>query len=146
MGTASLGGSKMSGESGVLESGKIVILLQGRFAGHKAVIVRAYPSGTKKRPFPHAMVAGVDRYPLKVTKAMNKRTVSKRSRVKTFIKVVNLAHVMPTRYKFEGIELRHVVNEQMLKPNRRYKARKIVQTKFEKRYRAGKTPFFFTKL
>ncbi len=49
-----------------LEKGKIVILLNGRYAGHKAVIVRANEAGTKDRPYPHLVVAGVDRAPLKV--------------------------------------------------------------------------------
>lgn len=43
-----------------LEPGKIVILLQGRFAGHKAVVVKCHEAGTKERKYPHIVVAGVD--------------------------------------------------------------------------------------
>jgi large subunit ribosomal protein L27e len=50
-----------------------------------------------QRPFAHALVAGVERTPLKVTKSMSKKMVAKRSRVKPFIKVVNYNHLMPTR-------------------------------------------------
>lgn len=32
-----------------LEPGKIVILTSGRYAGHKAVIIRVHPNGTKDR-------------------------------------------------------------------------------------------------
>jgi large subunit ribosomal protein L27e len=41
----------------------------------------------QERPYPHAIVAGVDRYPRKVTKGMGKKRIEKRSKVKPFIKV-----------------------------------------------------------
>ncbi|KAF9319461.1 hypothetical protein BG003_008986, partial [Podila horticola] len=43
--------------------------------------------GTKERGYGHAIVAGVERYPLKITKNMGKKRVAKRSKVKPFIKV-----------------------------------------------------------
>jgi len=54
----------------VLRPGKVVILLHGRFAGRKAVIVKTYDEGTDERRFGHCIVAGIDRYPRKVTKKM----------------------------------------------------------------------------
>ena len=53
--------------------------------------------GTKERGYGHAIVAGVERYPLKITKNMGKKRVAKRSKVKPFIKVINYNHMMPTR-------------------------------------------------
>merc|ERR1711879_71753 len=84
-----------------LKSGKVVILLQGKYAGRKAVIVKSYDEGTNERPYGHCMVAGINRYPLKVTKNMGAKRLAKRSKVKPFIKVVNYNHIMPTRYSFE---------------------------------------------
>jgi hypothetical protein len=52
----------------------------------------------KQRPFPTLLVAGIERYPLKVTRKMGRRKVARRSQVKPFLKIVNVAHVMPTRY------------------------------------------------
>lgn len=46
----------------------------------------------------HFPVAGIERYPRKVTKSMGKKKIAKRSKVKPFVKVVNFNHVMPTRY------------------------------------------------
>ena len=46
---------------GVIKSGKVVIVLQGRFAGRKAIVVKAYDDGNAERRFAHAMVAGIDR-------------------------------------------------------------------------------------
>ena len=38
------------------------------------------------------------RAPKKVTKNMGEKKIAKRIRTKTFVKYVNLNHVMPTRY------------------------------------------------
>ena len=37
---------------------------------------------SQERPYPHAIVAGVDRYPRKVTKGMGKKRIEKRSKVR----------------------------------------------------------------
>ena len=66
---------------------QVAIVLQGRQAGKKVVIVKQNDEGTKERPYPHAIVAGIERYPLKVTKRMGAKKLAKRSKVKPFIKV-----------------------------------------------------------
>jgi large subunit ribosomal protein L27e len=78
-------------------AGKVVVLLNGRYAGKKAVIVKTVDEGNEKRPYPHAIVAGVEKYPLKINKSMGQKRVAKRSRVHPFVKVVNFNHIMPTR-------------------------------------------------
>ena len=128
-----------------LEPGKIVILTAGRYAGRKAVIVKVHDQGTKDRPYGHCVVAGVDRAPLKVTRAMSQRKVAKRTRVKPFVKVVNFNHIMPTRYSY-NVDLKAQVNKKTLKPGRRSYARRHVRKVFEERHRAGKSQWFFTPL
>jgi large subunit ribosomal protein L27e len=81
----------------ILKPGRVVILLGGRFAGRKAIVVKAYDDGTQDRPYPHALIAGVDKYPRKVTKVMSKKTVAKRSTVRPFIKVQTYTNLLPTR-------------------------------------------------
>ena len=49
-----------------LKTGKVVLLLQGRFAGKKAVIVQNNDNGTKERNYGHCLVAGVEKAPKKV--------------------------------------------------------------------------------
>ena len=49
-----------------LKAGKVVLLLQGRMAGKKAVIVKNYDEGTSSRPYGHALVCGLATYPRKV--------------------------------------------------------------------------------
>ena len=82
----------------IMKAGKVVLVLAGRYAGRKAVIVKPNDEGTADKPFGHALIAGIDRYPRKVTKRMSKRKFKLRSKVKPFLKVVNYNHLMPTRY------------------------------------------------
>ena len=71
----------------IMKSGKVVLVLSGRFAGRKAVIVKPTDDGTTDKPFGHALVAGIDRYPRKVTKRMAKKKIKMRSKIKPFLKV-----------------------------------------------------------
>ena len=48
------------------QAGKVVILLTGRYAGKKAVIVRNYDDGTTGRKYGHAVVCGLSKEPRKV--------------------------------------------------------------------------------
>merc|ERR1711924_96630 len=91
-----------------LKDGKIVVILQGRYAGKKAVILKTMDDNTKERPYGHCVVVGVAKTPLPITRAMCKPTpkmkklVKKRSTIKPFVKMVNFTHVMPTRYSVES--------------------------------------------
>ncbi len=79
------------------------------------------------------MIAGIDTYPLKVTKTMSQKKIKKRSRVKPFIKAVNFNHIMPTRYNVD-IDVKSVVNPSNLKKeDARIEARKEVKKLFENR-------------
>ncbi|KAJ3320525.1 60S ribosomal protein L27 [Boothiomyces sp. JEL0866] len=129
-----------------LQNGKVVLLLQGRQAGKKAVIVKSYEEGTKERRYPHAIVAGIERYPLKITKSMGKKKVAKRSKVKPFVKVVNFNHVMPTRYSIDVDVKQAVTAESFKEPTQRIAARKAIRKLFEERYNSGKNKWFFQKL
>lgn len=71
----------------IMKPGKIVIVLCGRYAGRKAIVVRTFDDGTSDKQFGHALVAGIDRYPRKVTKKMGKAKLKKKSKIKPFLKV-----------------------------------------------------------
>lgn len=81
----------------IMKPGKVVIILGGRYAGRKGIIVKNYDDGSNERHYGHALIVGIDKYPLKVTKNMGKKRVKKRTRIKSFVKVVNYNHIMPTR-------------------------------------------------
>ncbi|KAA8495086.1 60S ribosomal protein L27-B [Porphyridium purpureum] len=131
-----------------LKAGKCVLVLKGRYAGKKAVIVQNYDGESKSHPFGHALVAGVSRYPRKVTKDMSKKKVARRSIIKTFIKKVNYNHLMPTRYTLDlGEPLREAVpNDAAADVSVRKDAKVAVRKLFTERYNGGKNRWFFAAL
>merc|ERR1712093_200020 len=114
----------------IAKPGKVVIILSGRYSGRKAVILKQSDEGTKERPYPHAIVAGVDRYPRKITKRMGAKKVSKRSKVKPFVKAVKGS----------------VSAETLKEESQRLDAKKNVKKVFEQKYSAGQNKWFFTPL
>merc|ERR1711977_86040 len=140
-----------------LKEGKIVVLLQGRYAGKKAVILKTDDEGSKERSYGHCVVAGVAKAPLPITKAMCKATpkmkklVQRRSRIKTFVKIVNYTHVMPTRYAVENTMVKNLkgilTSDTFTDPQAKTKflaaARKVFQDKYKER--EGQ-PWLFEKL
>jgi large subunit ribosomal protein L27e len=111
------------------------------------VIVQPQDNGSKAHPFPHALVAGIERYPQQITRRMSKARQSKRSKVKPFIKVINYNHLMPTRYTLELEGLKNVVtNETFTEVSHREEAKKTVKKALEERYVSGKNRWFFTPL
>ncbi|KAK4398722.1 60S ribosomal protein L27 [Sesamum angolense] len=89
-----------------LKPNKAVILLQGRFAGHKATIVRNFDDGTRDRAYGHCLVAGIAKYPSKIIRKDSAKKQAKKSRVKAFIKLVNYisyhANALHSRRGSEG--------------------------------------------
>ena len=49
-----------------MQANKVVVLLNGRYAGRKAVIVKNFDDGQSGRQYGHALVAGIATYPRKV--------------------------------------------------------------------------------
>ncbi|KAE8814989.1 60S ribosomal protein L27-3 [Hordeum vulgare] len=92
-----------------LKPGKAVILLQGRYAGKKAVIMRVFEEGTRDRPYGQCLVAGLAKYPKKVIRKDSAKKTAKKSRVKVFLKLVNFTHLMPIRYTLD-VGLKEVVS------------------------------------
>ncbi|KAM7338871.1 hypothetical protein ACRRTK_002355 [Alexandromys fortis] len=98
----------------------------------QAVIVKNIDDGTSDRPYSHALVAGIDRYPRKVTAAMGKKKVAKRSKIKSFVKVYNYNHLMPTRYSVDIPLDKTVVHKDVFRdPALKRKARREAKVKFE---------------
>merc|ERR1712007_203242 len=130
-----------------IKSGRVVILTAGRYAGKKAVVVKETNDGSGERMYGHALVAGIDRYPRKVTKSMGKKKIAKRNKMKPFIKVVNFSHLLATRYSVDMPINKETVNKESLKDaTTKRKARAHVKTVMEDRYKTGKNPWFFQKL
>ncbi|KAH9171810.1 60S ribosomal protein L27 [Lactarius sanguifluus] len=131
----------------VYKPGKVAIVLQGRQAGKKVVIIKQVDDGTKERQYPHAIVAGIERYPRKVTKRMGAKRLARRSKVKPFIKVVNYSHLFPTRYSVELDGLKGILSSETFKePSQREDSKKQLKKLLEERYTGGKNKWFFQPL
>eukprot|EP00457_Paulinella_chromatophora_P009066 gb/GEZN01009120.1/.p2 GENE.gb/GEZN01009120.1/~~gb/GEZN01009120.1/.p2 ORF type:complete len:141 (-),score=33.76 gb/GEZN01009120.1/:75-497(-) len=134
-----------------IKAGKVVIVLTGRYAGKKAIVVKAFDDGSKERKFGHVLVAGIERYPQPVTKSMSKKKIIKRSKVKPFVKFINFSHVLPTRYSVSDIDVKAALTPTAMKKlDSRIEAKKAIKKLFEARYMKSKTTtgtqYFFQKL
>merc|ERR1719444_349325 len=119
-----------------IKAGRVVVLLQGRYAGKKAIVVKVFDDGTKARSFGHCLVAGVDKAPLKVTQRMSKKKITKRQRVKPFVKYTNYNHIMPTRYQVpaEVQPATMVTDQQMASSDGRVEAKKYVKKLLQEKF------------
>lgn len=138
-----------------MKQGKIVILLQGKYAGKKAVILQNQELGTSKRSYGHCTVAGIEKYPRRVKRSMSKNKIAMRSQITPFIKVVNHNHIMPTRYTLDvsdtvksGIDTAAFASSgaNSERPEARVESRDAIKKEFQQRYNAGKNRWFFTAL
>nr|QBH73531.1 60S ribosomal protein L27e [Thermobia domestica] len=129
----------------IMRQGRVVLVLSGRYAGKKAIILKNSDDGTQDKQYGHALVAGIDRYPRKVVKRMSKAKIHKRSKIKPFVKVFNYNHLMPTRYIVD-IALEKTNIKDLKDPMKRKKARYQAKVKFEERYKSGRNEWFFQKL
>lgn len=139
------------------ESGKVVIILSGRHAGKKAVVVKTFDDGNSEKRFSHCLVAGLARGPRKVTRSMSKAKVEKRSKeIKPFVKYINQRHVFPTRYVVD-LDLKKAVDEaELVEPERKKEVKKNLKKLFVDRYmnqkevtsekKAQGSSYFFQKL
>lgn len=119
-----------------MQKGRVVILLAGRRAGKKAIIIKQVDAGKKNRKFGHALVAGVDTAPRKITKGMSEKKIKRKSNIKPFVKYVNYTHLLATRFTVkEDFDLKSIVTEEALEaPEERKAMMKSLRGKLEARY------------
>ena len=138
---------------GFMKQGRICILTSGRFAGKKAIIVSQHDSRAN-RQFPHAVVAGIERHPKRVTRRMGKKRIARKSHIKPFLKAVNLSHLLPTRYVVKDFEFEGINDNILKEKEQKAEAKKTLRQVFEKKYlhpssaedKGENTKFFFKKL
>lgn len=150
------GSSDDLGSSGPAQLGHAVHVQSGSsrrltwvlfFPAIQVVIIQPVDTGNKAHPYGHALVAGIERYPSKITRRMSKTRQEKRSKIKPFVKVVNYNHLMPTRYTLELEGLKGAITSDTFKEvSQREDAKKTVKKTLEERYTSGKNRWFFTPL
>ncbi|XP_075420681.1 large ribosomal subunit protein eL27-like [Tenrec ecaudatus] len=126
---------------------KVVLVLVGCYLGCKAVIVKNIDDGTSDCPYSYILVAGIDHYPCRVTAVVGKKKIAKRSKIKSFVKVYNYNHLMPTRCSVDSPLDKTIINKDVFRdPALKRKACREAKVKFEERYKTGKKKWFFQKL
>jgi large subunit ribosomal protein L27e len=94
--------------------GKVVLVLNGRYAGHKGIIIRSNYESVKDRKYPHCLVVGLAKGPRKPTKKNIAKLQDRIKKLETskekndqvkllksfgvFIKTYNMSHLLATRY------------------------------------------------
>ena len=100
-----------------------MIILNGRYAGRKGIIVKSNYESNKERKYPHCLVVGLSKGPRKATKKSLKKledtiknlekkenSTERINRLKSFgifIKTYNMSHLLVTRYSIKedfGVE------------------------------------------
>lgn len=61
---------------GIIKGGKVVVLLNGRYAGRKAVVVKSYEDGTSDRKFSHAIGNAINQHIINITSSCHAHTAS----------------------------------------------------------------------
>ncbi|GFS57423.1 60S ribosomal protein L27 [Trichonephila inaurata madagascariensis] len=106
----------------IMKVGKVVLVLNGRYAGRKAVVVKGKNVSLSRS--------------LKEAHCLKSVWIPCTSRV----------NISP-RYMVDIAFDKSIVNKEVLKdPAKRRKARRDVKAKFEERYKTGKSRWFFQKL
>jgi large subunit ribosomal protein L27e len=132
-----------------------VIILHGKHAGKKCVVLHTNDQGTNKHSFGHCVVAGIEKYPRKVTKRMSAKKIAARSKITPFIKLINYRHILPTRYAFDiGDETKQAVDTGAFStsaskednPEARKKSVIAVKKALEAKYKTGRSPWMFKPL
>ncbi|XP_051017586.1 60S ribosomal protein L27-like [Acomys russatus] len=130
--------------SKVMKPRKVVLVLAGCYSGRKAIIVKNVDDVTSHRPYSHALVAGFNRSPRKVTAVMDKKKITMKSKIKSFVKARNYNHLIATRYSVDIPLDKTVVNKDVfIDPVLKGKARWEAKVKFEERCKTAKNKWFF---
>ncbi|KAH8876293.1 60S ribosomal protein L27 [Schistosoma japonicum] len=131
----------------LMRPGVVVLVLAGRYAGRKAIVIKSYDEGSGDKPYGHALVVGIDRYPRRILKRMGKKRMESRCKIKPFVKVVNYNHLMPTRHSVNIVFDTKVINKNALgDKSLRKKAKLEAKLKLQQRYKSNENPWFFHKL
>jgi large subunit ribosomal protein L27e len=87
----------------VYKQGRIVLILNGRFSGCKAVVMNKDHSSIKQKAsnFDSVFLLGISKSPCKITKKMNSEKIVRKNKIKIFLKEMNKNHILPTRYNID---------------------------------------------
>ena len=127
----------------IIKPGLVCIVLQGRHAGKKAVIVEALPHSEKGS---YAIVAGIAALPRRITNSMSDEEAVRRGTVRSFVKCMNVNHLMPTSCRLENNYKDFISTQTVADVTKRREIIETINKDFQKRILEHKDTWFFTKL
>lgn len=123
----------------IFKPNMIVVLTNGRLAGKKAVVLKALENG-------HILVAGINRIPTLSEEFMTAAQKRKNEKFLTFIKKVNVNHVLATRYRADigltALDINNSIQDLAVKRGMNEEANKIMKNAYESK----KAKWLFTSL
>merc|ERR1712216_422367 len=86
------------GMSSCFKKGRIVIILNGRHAGKKAIVIKDKISSVNNSLSKNIGIIGIKNLPSKENRKKQSGTIGSKRGIKVFLKLMNKNHVLPTRY------------------------------------------------
>jgi ribosomal protein L14E/L6E/L27E len=128
----------------MFEEHTVVILMKGRHAGCKAVVLKTPPEEKYIR------VAGIDKYPKKVKEGMAEKQKKKAGGMSVFIKKINPMHALITRYKADvglgKVDHAGAFDDPVVRKKTLNEVRKIMEDAYTLSVSNGESHFLFRKL
>ncbi|XP_060224924.1 large ribosomal subunit protein eL27-like [Meriones unguiculatus] len=98
-----------------MKPGKVVLVLAGSNSKCKAIIMKTIDDGTLDCSYSQVLLAGIDRHSQRMTAALGGKKIAKKSKIKSFVKVCNYNHFMPTGYSVDIPLDKTVVNKDVFR-------------------------------
>lgn len=129
----------------IFKTGMICVVLRGRHAGKKATVVNVLePAKDSKGSY--VIIAGVDSLPRRLNPELKDERIIRRRGMRTFIKRMNVNHLMPTAYTFSHTFSQKINADTLADKTKKHQAIELVTQDFTQRLNDNKDGWFFTKL
>ncbi|CAH8483985.1 unnamed protein product [Dicrocoelium dendriticum] len=131
----------------IMRPGVVALVLAGRYTGRKGIVIKSYDDGSKEKPYGHALIVGIDRYPRRIVRRMGKKRMESRCKIKPFVKIINYNHLLPTRHMVNiPFDTKLINKNALMDKSLRRKARLEAKLKLQQRYKSRENPWLFSKL
>jgi large subunit ribosomal protein L27e len=141
----------MAASAPLITPGRFVILLNGRHAGKKAVVLTASQGPTEGRKYPHAVVLGIEKSPKTLQKSMSQEVLVARTQIKVFVKTVNFNHLLLTRHQLKEDDFWSKVKPEVIvnslkDPSEKKAVLEVAAGVLRQKYLNNKFPWLFKPL
>ena len=132
----------------ILNKGMGVVILRGRHAGKKGVIIEVHnQKNDDLNNHPHVLVVGVEGTPKRITGKTSDYQKQKRTTVRPFVKIMNQNHILPTRYTLDlKLDEGFISLEKVLDPSQKKTTKTRLREIMTNDYLQGRNQWLYRKL